>query len=215
MLYAIAHVRGGGECGRAWYEKDGRKLRKRNTFEDFVACAQHLVDRGVTAPSMLAAEGRSAGGLLMGAVANMRPDLFRVVVAGVPFVDVLTTMSDPSLPLTVGEYPEWGNPGTWKYHAYIRSYSPTDCVVQQPYPTMVITAGLSDTRVGYWEPAKWAVLLRRAQAALPDPRPVLAKFDLEAGHFSSSGRYKSMRERAWEMAIVLQWIAGAGDGSKL
>lgn len=156
MIYAIAHVRGGGEMGRFWFEEQGKYLNKRNTFTDFIACAEFLVEHKYTVPSTLAIEGRSAGGLLMGAVLNMRPDLFNVAVAGVPFVDVMNTMSDPSIPLTTGEWEEWGNPNEHKYFDYMLSYSPYDNVREQAYPNILITAGLHDPRVAYWEPLKYA-----------------------------------------------------------
>jgi len=207
VVFVIAHIRGGGENGRAWYEKQGKYLTKRNTFDDFVAAAEHLVDSGATTPDQLGIEGRSAGGLLMGAVVNMRPDLFKVCIAGVPFVDVMTTMCDPSIPLTTGEWEEWGNPNEWKYHHYMLSYSPMDNIRRQPYPHMLIVAGLNDPRVAYWEPAKWALRLREASTA-PD-RDVLVKMDMEVGHFSASDRYKHLREKAFEQAYVLSKIAPA------
>jgi len=212
MVYCIANVRGGGEMGRHWYEKEGKYLTKRNTFSDFVACAEHLVEQGVTAPGKLAIEGRSAGGLLVGSVLNMRPDLFRVAVAGVPFVDVMNTMSDPSIPLTTGEWEEWGNPNEWKYFDYMLSYSPYDNVRRLPYPDILITAGLYDPRVAYWEPAKWASKLR-AQSTSPSSE-VLLKMDLEVGHFSASDRYRYKREKAFEQAVVLEKLGLAG-ASKL
>lgn len=200
MVYCIAHVRGGGEMGRPWYEEQGKYLNKRNTFSDFIACAEYLIKEGYTTPSQLAAEGRSAGGLLMGAVVNMRPDLFKVVVAGVPFVDVMNTMSDPSIPLTTGEWEEWGNPNEAEFFDYMLSYSPYDNVRNQPYPHILITGGLYDPRVAYWEPVKWASKLRTMKT---DSNEVLVKMDLEAGHFSASDRYKYLREKAFEQAVVL------------
>jgi oligopeptidase B len=210
MLYCIAHVRGGGEMGRHWYEKQGKYLNKRNTFSDFIECAEHLVDNGYTTPSTLAIEGRSAGGLLMGTVLNMRPDLFQVAVAGVPFVDVMNTMCDPSIPLTTGEWEEWGNPNEAKYFHYMLSYSPMDNVIAQDYPNILITAGLHDPRVAYWEPAKWASLLRKVKT---DSNEVIVKMDLESGHFSASDRYKYLREKAWEQAYVLDKV-GLGNATK-
>jgi oligopeptidase B len=205
VVYVIAHVRGGGENGRAWYEKQGKYLTKRNTFDDFIAAAEFLVESGATTPEQLAIEGRSAGGLLVGAVVNMRPDLFQVCIAGVPFVDVMTTMCDPSIPLTTGEWEEWGNPNEWKYHDYMLSYSPMDNIRKQPYPHTLIIAGLNDPRVAYWEPAKWALRLREASTA-PE-NDVLVKMDMEVGHFSASDRYKHLREKAFEQAYVLSKIA--------
>jgi len=210
VLYAIAHVRGGGEMGRFWYEKQGKYLNKRNTFSDFISCAEHLIDTGYTSPKTLAIEGRSAGGLLMGAVLNMRPDLFQVAVAGVPFVDVMNTMCDPSIPLTTGEWEEWGNPNEYKYFDYMRSYSPLDNIIAQEYPHILITAGLHDPRVAYWEPAKWATKLRTLKT---DSNDVVVKMDLESGHFSASDRYKYLREKAWEQAYVLEKI-GCGKAQK-
>ncbi|HEX8432331.1 MAG TPA: S9 family peptidase, partial [Longimicrobium sp.] len=159
VVYAIAHTRGGQEMGRSWYDQ-GKLLNKRNTFTDFIAAAEHLTREGYTSPERLAIRGGSAGGLLMGAVVNMRPDLFRAVVADVPFVDVINTMLDASIPLTTGEWLQWGNPAEPEYYAYMKSYSPYDNVERKAYPAMLVTAGLNDPRVGYWEPAKWVALLR-------------------------------------------------------
>jgi oligopeptidase B len=203
VVYCIAHVRGGGELGRPWYEQQGKYLNKRNTFSDFIACAETLIDSGYTAPSLLAAEGRSAGGLLMGAVVNQRPDLFKIVVAGVPFVDVMNTMCDPSIPLTTGEWEEWGNPNEMKWHDYMLSYSPYDNVRAQPYPNIFVSAGLWDPRVAYWEPAKWVSKLRTLKT---DANDVMLKMDLDAGHFSASDRYKYIREKAYEQAVVLNFL---------
>eukprot|EP00911_Craspedida_sp_UC1_P000995 UC1_evm1s744 len=194
--------------GRYWYEEQGKYLCKRNTFSDFIACADHLVAEGITEPSMLACEGRSAGGLLMGNVVNMRPDLFRIAVCGVPFVDLMTTMCDPSIPLTTGEWEEWGNPNEAKFHDYMLSYSPMDQVRAQPYPDLLILAGLYDPRVAYWEPTKWASKVRAHATGSPD---VLLKMDTEAGHFSASDRYKYLREKAFEQAVVLDKIGLAAD----
>jgi oligopeptidase B len=200
VAYAIAHVRGGGEMGRRWYE-DGRLLRKRNTFDDFVACAEHLVAAGITAPDRMVARGRSAGGLLVGAVANMRPDLFRAVVAEVPFVDALTTMLDPALPLTVTEWEEWGDPLTdAEAYDYIRSYSPYDNVTEAPYPAMLVTASLHDARVLYSEAAKWVLRLRDHTTS---GAPVLLRCNLGAGHFGPPGRYAAWQDEAYVLAFVL------------
>ncbi|MEO7836223.1 MAG: S9 family peptidase, partial [Acidimicrobiales bacterium] len=188
FVYAIAHVRGGGEMGRNWYE-DGKLLRKTNTFSDFVACAEHLVADGYTAPERLAIRGGSAGGLLMGAAVNMAPQLFRAVVAEVPFVDVLTTILDESLPLTVLEWEEWGNPGAdADVYGYIKSYSPYDNVQRAAYPAMLVLAGLNDPRVSYWEPAKWVQRLRERTTST---RPILLKTEMEGGHMGPSGRYSA------------------------
>jgi len=206
FVFAIAHVRGGGELGRPWYD-DGKYLRKMNTFTDFVACAEHLVARGLTAPDRLAIMGGSAGGLLMGAVVNLRPDLFRCAVAKVPFVDVVNTMLDPSIPLTVGEYQEWGDPRDPAYYAYMASYAPYDNVAAHDYPAMLVTAGFNDPRVHYWEPAKWVAKLR---ATKTDANPLLLKTRLEAGHGGPSGRYDAYREAAFEFAFLLDVMGLAG-----
>lgn len=196
---AIAHVRGGGEYGRMWYD-EGRMLHKKNTFGDFVACSEHLIAKGEVTANTLVIQGGSAGGLLMGAVTNMRPELFRAVIAKVPFVDVINTMSDPSLPATIGEYQEWGNPAIASEYTYMMSYSPYDNVFAKNYPTMLITAGLNDMRVRYWEPAKWAAKLR---AYKTDSNPLLLKTHMKAGHFGSSGRYDSLKEQAFIYSYLL------------
>ncbi|HVC68506.1 MAG TPA: S9 family peptidase [Acidimicrobiales bacterium] len=206
FVFAIAHVRGGGELGRHWYE-DGKFAAKPNTFADFVACARHLVDAGWTSPELLAARGGSAGGLLMGAVANLAPDLFRAIVAEVPFVDCLTTILDETLPLTVLEWEEWGNPvEDPDIYAVMKSYSPYDNVVATDddgrpvhYPDILATAGLSDPRVGFWEPAKWVARLRGANPA----NRVLLKTEMGAGHGGPSGRYDAWRDEAFVYAFVL------------
>jgi oligopeptidase B len=200
FVFAIAHVRGGGEMGRPWYEQ-GRLMHKRNTFGDFIACAERLIADGWTSADRLAIRGGSAGGLLVGAVTNMRPDLFRVVVAEVPFVDVLTTMSDESLPLTVTEWEEWGNPrDDVDVYAYMKSYSPYDNVRPAAYPSMYVTAGLNDPRVGYWEPAKWVAKLR---ATKTDDNPLVLRTEMGAGHQGPSGRYDAWRDEARAQAFVL------------
>jgi oligopeptidase B len=199
MAYAIAHVRGGGDLGKPWHEA-GRLLTKKKTFTDFIACAEHLIQEKYTSPGRLAIEGRSAGGLLMGAVTNLRPDLFAVVLAGVPFVDVLNTMLDASLPLTIGEYEEWGNPQEKPYYDYIKTYSPYDNVEAKPYPAMLITGGLNDPRVSYWEPAKWAAKLR---ALKKDGHVLLLKTNMGSGHFGASGRYEYLKETAFNYAFLL------------
>jgi len=199
MIYAIAHIRGGADLGKPWHE-DGRLLKKKNTFTDFVACAEHVLAEKYTSPARLAIMGGSAGGLLMGAVTNMRPDLFAVVVAKVPFVDALNTMLDASLPLTVGEYEEWGNPNEKQYYDYIKSYAPYEDVAAKEYPTMLVTAGLNDPRVSYWEPAKWTAKLR---AMKKDNHPLLLKTNMGSGHFGSSGRYEYIKETAFDYAFIL------------
>lgn len=203
LIYAIAQVRGGGEMGREWNEVGGKYLTKRNTFTDFIACAEHLIGKGMTEPSQLACEGRSAGGLLIGAVLNMRPDLFKVAIAGVPFVDVMTTMCDPSIPLTTGEWEEWGNPNEAKYYEYMLSYSPMDNVKAQAYPNIMIQAGLFDPRVAYWEPAKWVSKLRENKT---DKNEILLNMDLESGHFSAKDRYRYWRDSAIQQAFVCKHL---------
>jgi oligopeptidase B len=200
VTFAIAHVRGGGEMGRRWYE-EGRLHNKPNTFSDFVACAEHLIAGGYTSPERLAIRGASAGGLLMGAVTNMRPQLWAAVVAEVPFVDVVTTMSDETLPLTVTEWEEWGNPvADADAYRTMLSYSPYDNVAPVAYPAMYVTAGLNDPRVGYWEPAKWVAKLR---ALRTDDRPLLLKTEMGAGHQGPSGRYETWKDEARVQAFVL------------
>ena len=203
FVFAIAHVRGGGELGREWYE-DGKFLHKTNTFSDFIACAERLVELGFTNPRRLAIRGRSAGGLLIGAVLNMRPDLFGCAVAQVPFVDALTTMLDDKLPLTVNEFEEWGNPADLEYYEYMKAYSPYDNVRATEYPALLVTAGLNDPRVSYWEPAKWVAKLRMMNSG---DQPVLLKTDMGSGHSGPSGRYESWREEALISAFVIEQIA--------
>ncbi|WIA19863.1 hypothetical protein OEZ85_005766 [Tetradesmus obliquus] len=197
---AIAHIRGGGDMGRMWYE-DGKYLKKRNTFTDFIACAEHLIQERYTSASRLSIEGRSAGGLLMGAVTNMRPDLFNSVLMGVPFVDVLTTMLDETIPLTTIEWEEWGNPQQPDFYEYMKSYSPVDNVKAQDYPHILVTAGLHDPRVGYWEPAKLVAKLRQLKT---DKNLLLLKCELGAGHFSVTGRFERLKETAFEYAFLLK-----------
>ena len=199
FAYAIGHVRGGGEMGRGWYE-DGKLLHKRHTFDDFTACAEHLVEAGYTVPERLAIRGRSAGGLLIGAVLNERPDLFGCAVAQVPFVDALTTMLDDRLPLTVNEYDEWGDPRRVEFYEYIKSYSPYDNVRPAEYPALLVMGGLNDPRVSYWEPAKWVAKLRTLNRS---DRPMVLKTQMGSGHMGPSGRYESWREEAFVMAFVL------------
>ena len=202
FVFAIAHVRGGGEMGREWYE-NGRLLHKRNTFDDFVACAEHLVSEGYTAPQRLAIRGRSAGGLLIGAVLNQRPDLFACAVAQVPFVDALTTMLDEKLPLTLNEYDEWGNPAQLDFYRYIKGYSPYDNLRPVEYPALLVMGGLNDPRVSYWEPAKWVARLRTMNRG---DRPIVLKTQMGAGHMGPSGRYESWREEAFVMAFVISQL---------
>jgi len=204
FVYAIAHVRGGGELGRTWYE-DGKFLNKTNTFTDFIACAERLISAGYTDTRHLAIRGRSAGGLLIGAVLNERPDLFGCAVAQVPFVDVVTTMLDDSLPLTVNEYEEWGNPEDVEYYGYMKSYSPYDNVKAAGYPAMLVTAGLNDPRVSYWEPAKWVARLRATRTG---GRPLVFKTQMGAGHMGPSGRYEGWHEEAFVTTFVLSQLDG-------
>jgi len=203
FVFAIAHVRGGGELGREWYE-NGKFLHKTNTFGDFIACAERLVELGYTSPRRLGIRGRSAGGLLIGAVLNMRPDLFGCAVAQVPFVDALTTMLDDKLPLTVNEFEEWGNPAELEFYKYLKSYSPYDNVHAAEYPALLVTAGLNDPRVSYWEPAKWVAKLRTLNSG---EQPVLLKTEMGSGHMGPSGRYESWREEALISAFVIEQLA--------
>lgn len=199
FVWAIAHIRGGEEMGRQWYE-DGKMLHKKNTFLDFIACAEHLINMGYSSPQKMFAMGGSAGGLLVGAVVNMRPDLWKGVIAQVPFVDVVTTMLDESIPLTTGEYDEWGNPNEKQYYDYILSYSPYDNVEAKDYPAMLITTGLHDSQVQYWEPAKWAAKLR---ALKTDHNPLYLKTEMDYGHGGASGRFESYKEVVLEYAFML------------
>ncbi|MEQ8359232.1 MAG: S9 family peptidase [Cytophagales bacterium] len=203
FVFAIAHIRGGQINGREWYE-DGKFLKKENTFKDFIACSEHLIEKKYSDPNNLFAMGGSAGGLLMGAIVNMRPDLYKGIVAAVPFVDVVTTMLDESIPLTTGEYDEWGNPNDKKYYDYILSYSPYDQVKKQNYPHMLITTGLHDSQVQYWEPAKWVAKLREMKT---DDNLLLLHTNMEAGHGGASGRFTSLKETAMEYAFILD-LAG-------
>ncbi|MEJ2229994.1 MAG: prolyl oligopeptidase family serine peptidase [Nitrospirales bacterium] len=203
FVYALAHIRGGEELGRQWYE-DGKLLQKKNTFTDFIACAEFLIQQGYAAPQQLFAMGGSAGGLLMGAIMNMRPDLFHGVVAQVPFVDVVTTMLDPNIPLTTGEYDEWGDPNQKHFYDYMLSYSPYDNVEQKPYPHLLVTSGLYDSQVQFWEPAKWVAKLRTLKT---DQRRLLLRTNMEAGHSGASGRFKRYEETAMIYAFLLD-LAG-------
>lgn len=199
FIWAIAHIRGGEELGRQWYE-DGKMLHKKNTFFDFIACAEYLVKQGFTSTDRMFAMGGSAGGLLVGAVVNMRPDLWKGVIAQVPFVDVVTTMLDENIPLTTGEYDEWGNPNEKQYYDYMLSYSPYDNVEAKDYPAMLITTGLHDSQVQYWEPAKWTAKLR---ALKTDQNPLYLKTEMDYGHGGASGRFEGYREVALEYVFML------------
>lgn len=210
FIYAIAHVRGGEELGRWWYEQ-GKLFHKRNTFTDFNAVAEYLIEAGFTSPGMLYAWGGSAGGLLVGAVANMRPDLYHGIIAEVPWVDVVTTMLDASIPLTTSEYDEWGDPNRRDYYEYMLSYSPYDNVEAQAYPHMLVTTGLHDSQVQYWEPAKWVALLRSMKT---DDNRLLLKTNMSAGHGGASGRFERFRETAFIYAFLLDLAGlGAEDGT--
>jgi oligopeptidase B len=199
VVFAIAHIRGGGDLGHSWYEA-GKMARKETTFTDFIACAQALIAEGYTTPSTLAIEGGSAGGLLMGAVVNRRPELFRAVVAEVPFVDVINTMLDETLPLTTGEFIEWGNPKLPEQYAWMRAYSPYDNLKRGTYPAMLVRSGLNDSQVAYWEPSKYVAKLR---ALKTDSNPLLFKVNLEVGHGGASGRFDSLRDIAEDDAFLL------------
>jgi len=199
FVWAMAHIRGGAEMGRHWYE-NGKFLHKKNTFLDFIACSEHLINAGYTAKQKIVISGGSAGGLLVGAVLNMRPELYKAAIANVPFVDVLNTMLDDSLPLTQTEYDEWGNPHDRQFYEYIRSYSPYDNVTAQAYPHLLVTAGLNDPRVTYWEPAKWTAKLR---ATKTDQNLLLLKTNMDAGHGGASGRYEYLKEVALEYTFIL------------
>jgi oligopeptidase B len=205
FIFAIAHVRGGGELGEAWY-RAGKLAHKQNSFDDFIACAEHLILEGLTRPAQLAISGGSAGGLLMGAVLNQRPELFAAAIAEVPFVDVLNTMLDPELPLTVTEYDEWGNPELPEVHARIKAYAPYENVRPQAYPAILAVAGYHDTRVQYWEAAKWVAKLR---ANKTDGHLLLLKTEFGAGHGGMSGRYQALKEVALEYAFLLKVLGQA------
>lgn len=202
MVYALAHIRGGGDLGKPWHDA-GRMANKMSTFTDFVDCAQALVDAKWTRPDRLVIQGGSAGGLLMGAAANLRPDLFQGVLSQVPFVDVINTMLDESLPLTVGEFEEWGNPKVAEHYGWIRRYSPYDNLEAKAYPAMLVKTSLNDSQVGYWEPAKYVAKLRTLKT---DARPVLFKCNMGAGHGGASGRYDALRDIAFDYAWILHTV---------
>ncbi len=209
FIYAIAHIRGGEEMGRQWYE-DGKLLKKKNTFTDFIDCAEWLLQNKYTSQDRLFAMGGSAGGLLMGAIVNMRPDLWKGIIAAVPFVDVVTTMLDESIPLTTFEFDEWGNPKNKEYYDYMKSYSPYDNVEAKDYPAMLITTGLHDSQVQYWEPAKWVAKLREMKT---DKNPLLMHTNMEAGHGGASGRFRALKETAMQYAFLLD-LAGKNEEFK-
>jgi oligopeptidase B len=199
FIYAIAHIRGGEDLGRQWYE-DGKLLQKKNTFTDFVDCSKYLIERKYTSAAHLYAEGGSAGGLLMGVIVNEAPELYNGVIAQVPFVDVMTTMLDDTIPLTTGEYDEWGNPNVKKYYQYMRSYSPYDNVKKQQYPNMYVSTGLHDSQVQYWEPAKWVAKLREYKT---DNAVLYLDTNMDAGHGGASGRFEALKELAKEFSFLL------------
>ena len=200
--YVIAHIRGGNEMGEAWHD-DGMLMKKKNTFYDFIDSAKWLIANKWTSPDRLVIEGGSAGGLLMGAVTNLEPDLFKAVHAGVPFVDVMNTMMDASLPLTVGEYLEWGNPNEKAAADYMRSYSPYDNLERKAYPAILVTTSLNDSQVMYWEPAKYVAKLRTLKT---DHHPLLLKCNMGAGHGGASGRYDRLKETAFEYAWLMSQV---------
>jgi oligopeptidase B len=199
FIYVIAHIRGGEYMGRQWYE-DGKLLKKKNTFTDFIDASKYLISEGYTSKEHLYASGGSAGGLLMGAITNMAPELYHGVIASVPFVDVVTTMLDDSIPLTTGEYDEWGNPNEEEYYNYIKSYSPYDNVEAKAYPNMLVTTGLHDSQVQYWEPAKWVAKLRDIKT---DDNILLLQTNMDAGHGGASGRFEALKEVAMDYAFLL------------
>jgi oligopeptidase B len=204
FVFAIAHIRGGQELGRYWYD-EGKYLNKKNTFTDFITCGRYLTAEKYTRPGKLSIMGASAGGLLIGSVLNMAPDLCHGAIAKVPFIDVVTTMLDESIPLTVAEFEEWGNPKDEEYYHYMLSYSPYDNVEAKVYPHILITAGLNDPRVSYWEPAKWTAKLRGIKT---DNNRLLLKTNMGAGHFSASGRYEYLREIAFNYAFLVDTLLG-------
>jgi oligopeptidase B len=202
MVYAIAHIRGGQEMGRKWYD-DGKIFHKKNSFTDFIDVTRFLVDQGYAAKGRVAAMGGSAGGLLMGAVANLAPQDYRVIIAQVPFVDVVTTMLDTSIPLTTGEFDEWGNPAEKRYYDYMLSYSPYDNVSAQAYPALYVGTGLWDSQVQYYEPTKWVARLR---ATKTDQNPLVFRVNMEAGHGGKSGRFERYHQSAEWMAFALDQL---------
>jgi oligopeptidase B len=199
VVYAVGHIRGGGDLGKKWHD-EGKMLKKKNSFTDFIAVAETLIADKYTSKDRLVIEGGSAGGLLMGAVVNMRPDLFKAVVARVPFVDVINSMYDESLPLTVGEFEEWGNPKVPEQYVYMRSYSPYDNLEAKAYPAMLVKTSFDDSQVMYWEPAKYVAKLRTLKT---DTNPLIFKINMAGGHGGSSGRYDKLREVAYDYAFQL------------
>ncbi|RPH54536.1 S9 family peptidase, partial [bacterium] len=208
VVFALAHIRGGGDMGKTWHDQ-GRMMNKKNTFTDFIAAAEHLVAQKYGSKDRLVIQGGSAGGLLMGAVTNLRPDLFKAVISNVPFVDVINTMLDPSLPLTVAEFEEWGNPKNKAEYDYIKTYCPYTNIEAKSYPALLVTTSLNDSQVMYWEPAKYVAKLR---ATKKDGNPLLLKTNMAGGHGGSSGRYDRLRETAFQYAFLL-WQVGLADGA--
>jgi len=208
VIYVIAHIRGGGELGEEWRQA-GRMMNKMNTFTDFIACADHLIKAKYTSKDRIVIQGGSAGGLLMGAVSNLRPDLFKAVIAQVPFVDVLNTMLDASLPLTTSEYIEWGNPNEKPAFDYMKTYSPYDNVQKKDYPAMLVKVSVNDSQVPYWEGTKLVAKLRELKT---DKNPLLLKVNFGAGHGGSSGRYDALKENAFDYSFML-WQMGIADNS--
>jgi oligopeptidase B len=200
FIYATAHIRGGSEMGREWYY-DGRQLNKKNTFTDFIDVSKYLIDEGYTSPDHLYAQGGSAGGLLMGAVVNMAPELYNGISTRVPFVDVITTMLDEDIPLTSGEWDEWGNPADKEFYDYMLSYSPYDNIEAMDYPNILVTTGLHDSQVQYWEPAKWVAKLRELKT---DDNLLLLKTDMEAGHSGTTGRFKRIDDTTLYYSFFLE-----------
>ena len=200
FIFGIAHVRGGEYLGRQWYE-DGKLLKKKNTFNDFIDCSKYLIKENYTSASHLHAVGGSAGGLLMGVIVNEAPELYKSVIAAVPFVDVVTTMLDDTIPLTTGEFDEWGNPNNKEYYDYMKSYSPYDNIKVQAYPNLLVTAGFHDSQVQYWEPAKWVAKLRTLKT---DNNVLFLDTNMEAGHSGASGRFDALKDVAKEYTFMLQ-----------
>ncbi|MFL6540237.1 MAG: prolyl oligopeptidase family serine peptidase, partial [Chthoniobacterales bacterium] len=207
LIHAIAHIRGGGELGEAWHD-DGRMMSKRNTFTDFIACGDFLVEKKYTTHEHMLIQGGSAGGLLIGATINFRPDLAKAAILDVPFVDVINTMSDATLPLTTEEYIEWGNPNVKSEYDYMKTYSPYDNITAKEYPAMLLFTSLNDSQVPYWEPAKFAAKMRVTKT---DKNPLLFRINLDAGHGGSSGRFDRLREVAFEYAFGLAALGLAND----
>jgi oligopeptidase B len=204
-IYAIAHVRGSSYLGKQWYEQ-GKLMKKKNTFKDFIKCSEYLIQNNYISKQKLSISGGSAGGLLIGAVINKKPSLYKTAILEVPFVDCLTTMLDSSIPLTTGEYEEWGNPEKYKtFYKYILSYSPIDNIKNKLYPNILITSGINDTRVGFWEPVKYCAKMRKIVSSFKKNRDIMMKIDLNSGHGGSSERYKYMQDEAFKYAFIIKY----------